>query len=403
MASTYVYEVRDKQGKLISGTLEGDNEITVVSKLRQMGYIVVSIKEKAESGFNISFKGIKRIKSKDLTIFSRQFATMINAGLSLTKSLGILGEQTQNQKLAAVIVEVQHDVEGGQALSDALNKYPKVFPGIFVNMVIAGETGGVLDLVLLRIAEHFEKEASLRSRIKSAMSYPVAMFGFSMLIVFVMIIFIVPIFTKMFSDLGGTLPLPTRILLFASDLVRYYSLIGLIIIAALGYAYRWYGSTENGRYKIDSIKLKLPVFGMLSKKIAIAKFTRTLGTLISSGVPILQALDIVGETAGNAVVARAVKKTRSCIKEGDTIANPLSKNSIFPPMVVHMISVGEETGALDSMLTKIADFYDEEVSSAVESLTSMLEPLMIVGMGTVLGFIVVALYMPMFQVITLLK
>jgi type IV pilus assembly protein PilC len=403
MASSYVYKVRDRQGKLISGILDGDNEATVANKLRQMGYIVVSIKEKAESSFSISFQGLKRIKSKDLTVFSRQFATMINAGLSLTKSLSILGEQTQNQKLAKVILEVEHDVEGGQALSDALSKYPKVFPPLFVNMVKAGETGGVLDEVLLRVAEHFEKDSALKARIKSAMAYPTAMFGFSMLILFVMITFIVPVFVNMFETLGGDLPLPTRILVFTSGLVRSYWFIGVILIIAFVYFLRWVGSTEGGRFKIDSFKLKLPVFGKLTSKIAVAKFTRTFGTLISSGVPILQALDIVGETAGNAVVSRAVKKARSSIKEGETIANPLSQNPVFPPMVVHMISVGEETGALDSMLRKIADFYDEEVSSTVESLTSMIEPLMIVIMGTIIGVIIVSLYMPMFQVITLIK
>lgn len=403
MASTYVYEVRDKQGKLISGTLDGDNETTVVNKLRQMGYIVVSIRKKAESTFNISFQDLQRIKSKDLTVFSRQFATMIGAGLSLTKSLGILGEQTPNPRFAKIIVEVQHDVEGGQALSDAMSKHVKVFPPIFINMVRAGETGGVLDEVLRRVAEHFEKEAALKSRIRSAMSYPVAMFIFSMLIVFIMITFVVPIFVKMFGDLGGSLPLPTRILLFASGLIQNYCLIWIIFIIVAGFVLRRVGATESGRFRIDNIKLRLPVFGSLTKRIAIAKFTRTFGTLISSGVPILQALDIVGETAGNAVVARAVRKTRSSIKEGETIANPLSQNSIFPPMVVHMISVGEETGALDSMLTKIADFYDEEVSSTVEALTSLIEPLLIVGMGVVLGFIVVSLYMPMFSVITLIK
>jgi len=403
MATTYTYQVRDKQGKLISGSLDGDTQAAVVNKLRQMGYIVVNIKEKAESGFNISLQGLKRIKSKDLTVFSRQFATMINSGLSLTKSLAILAEQTENQKFAGIIGEVQRDVEGGQALSDSMAKHPKAFPSIFINMVRAGETGGVLDEVLLRVAEHFEKEAALKSRIKSAMSYPIAMFAFSMLIVFIMITFIVPIFVKMFSDLGGTLPVPTQILLFVSGVLRSYFLIVLVLAIGFGYLYHWYGSTENGRLKIDTVKLKLPVFGKLIRKIGIAKFTRTFGTLISSGVPILQALDIVGETSGNAVIAQAVKRTRSSIKEGDTIANPLSKNSVFPPMVVHMISVGEETGALDTMLGKIADFYDEEVSAAVESLTSMIEPLMIMVMGIALGFIVVALYMPMFQVITLIK
>ena len=403
MANTYAYEVRDKQGKLISGTLEGDSEAAVVGKLRQMGYIVVKIKQKAQKSLSISFKSLKRIKSKDLTIFSRQFATMINAGLSITKSLNILGEQTENSKLAEIILQIKQDVEGGRALSEALSKHPKVFPPIFVSMVRAGETGGILDDVLLRVAEHFEKEASLKSRIKSAMAYPAAMSGFSFLIVFIMITFVVPMFVNMFAQLGGTLPLPTRILLLVSDTLRKFFLIWLLLLAGSIFGFRKYGSTESGRYRIDSIKLKLPVFGKLSAKIAIAQFTRTFGTLVSSGVSILQTLEIVGEVAGNAVVARAVKKARSSIKEGETIANPLSQNPVFPPMVVHMISVGEETGSLDSMLNKIADFYDEEVGSMVESLTSIIEPSLIMVMGIMLGFIVVALYMPMFQVITLME
>ncbi len=403
MASTYAYEVRDRQGKLVTGTLEGESEAAVVSKLRQMGYIVVNIKEKAEKGLNLSFGGLKRIKSKDLTVFSRQFATMINSGLSLTKSLNILGEQTQNSRLAKLIIEVKQDVESGRALSEALSKHTKTFPSIFISMVRAGETGGILDQVLLRIAEHFEKESALRSRIRSAMAYPIAMFVFSMLIVFIMVTFIVPMFVKMFSQLGGTLPLPTRILLVVSGAIRKGFIVWILMTVGAIYGFRKYGATEKGRYTIDNLKTRLPVFGQLSKKIAIARFTRTFGTLVSSGVSILQALEIVGEAAGNAVVARAVKHTRTSIKEGETIASPLSQSPIFPPMVVHMISVGEETGSLDAMLIKIADFYDEEVATMVESLTSMIEPLMIMVMGIVLGFIVVSLYMPMFNVITLLK
>jgi type IV pilus assembly protein PilC len=403
MPSTYAYEVRDRQGKLVTGTLDGESEAAVVGKLRQMGYIVVNIKEKAEKSFNLSLRGLKRIKSKDLTVFSRQFATMINSGLSLTKSLNILGEQTQNSKLAKVITEIKQDVEGGRALSEALSKHTKVFPPIFISMVRAGETGGILDEVLMRIAEHFEKESALRSRIRSAMAYPVAMFAFCMIIVFIMITFVVPIFVKMFSQLGGTLPLPTRILLLVSDVIRKGFVVWILAMVGGFYGFKKYGATEKGRFNIDSIKLKLPVFGQLTRKIAIARFTRTFGTLVSSGVSILQALEIVGEAAGNAVVARAVKQARTSIKEGDTIANPLSQNPVFPPMVVHMISVGEETGSLDGMLNKIADFYDEEVAAVVESLTAMIEPLLIMVMGTLLGFIVVSLYMPMFQVITLLK
>lgn len=404
MAATFTYRVRDRQGKIIVGSLEGDSEITVANKLRQMEYIVLGIKEKAEvpSPGEVLMR-FKRIKLKDLTVFSRQFATMINAGLSLTKCLNILSVQTENSALAKVIAEVQHDVEAGQALSDALAKHPGIFPPLFINMIRAGETGGVLDEVLLRIAEHYEKETTLKGRIKSAMAYPSAMFGFSMLILFAMITFVVPIFVRMFEGLGGELPLPTRILLAASGFMQSFWYIGLLITIALVYAFRWFGRTETGRLQIDRIKLHLPIIGLLIRKISIARFARTLGTLVSSGVPILQALDIVAETSGNAVVATSVMRTRSSIKEGETIARPLEESTVFPPMVVQMIAVGEETGALDSMLNKIADFYDSEVSATVDALTSLIEPLMIVVMGTLIGGIIISLYMPMFQVITLIK
>lgn len=387
---------------MISGTLEGDSLTTVSTKLRQMGYTVLNIKAKSELlSLELSFGS--RVKPKDLTVFSRQFATMINSGLSLTKCLSILAEQTESSGLSKIVAELQHDVEGGQALSEAMVKHGKVFPAIFINMVRAGETGGVLDEVLLRVAEHFEKEANLKSRVKSAMAYPMAMFSFSILIVFIMITFVVPIFVKMFQDLGGALPLPTMILVKMSEAIRGFWWLILIILVGILYGYRAFASTPMGRLQIDKIKLKLPIFGLLTRKLAVARFTRTLGTLISSGVPILQALDIVGDTAGNSVVSRAVKNTRASIKEGETIARPLSESEVFPPMVVQMIAVGEETGALDSMLNKIADFYDEEVSSTVEALTSMIEPIMIVFMGMMIGGIIISLYLPMFKVITLIK
>ncbi len=405
MAVTFTYKVRDRQGKIITDTIEADSQTTVVTKLRQMGYIVVNIAERAEvtRGAGLSFKGLKRIKPKDLTVFSRQFSTMINAGLSITKCLGILAEQTENPKLAGVVGELQRDVEGGKALSEALAKHPKVFPPIFVNMVRAGETGGVLDEVLARVAEHFEKETVLKGRIKSAMAYPTAMFCFCMLIIFLMITFIVPMFVRMFATLGGTLPLPTQILLSVSNFIRGFWYVILAAIVGLGYGYRRFVATGFGRLQVDKLKLKLPVFGVLARKLSIARFSRTLGTLISSGVPILQALDIVGDTAGNAVVSNAVRETRSSIKEGETIARPLGRGEVFPPMVVQMIAVGEETGALDGMLQKIADFYEEEVSATVDALTSLIEPLMIAFMGVVVGGMIVALYMPMFSVITLIK
>ncbi len=327
---------------------------------------------------------------------------MINSGLSLTKCLGILADQVRNTTLREITVELQKDVEGGLSLSEAMSKH-KIFPKIFVNMVRAGEAGGVLDEVLLRVAEHFEKEQGLKSKIKSAMSYPIAMFSFSMLILFVMLTFIVPMFVSMFETMGGTLPLPTKILLILSAGIRGFWWLGLIGIVGLVISYRRWKKTETGRMIVDRFKIRIPILGPLSVKIAIAKFTRTLGTLVSSGVPILQALEITGDTSGNAVVEEAVKGTRSSIKEGETIAKPLEDSSVFPPMVTQMIAVGEETGALDSMLSKIADFYDEEVANTVDALTSLLEPVMMVVLGVIVGSIIISLYMPMFGIINLIQ
>ncbi|MDP2210682.1 MAG: type II secretion system F family protein [Candidatus Aquicultor sp.] len=403
MANTFAYKVRDSKGNLLKGQIDGDGVTMVATKLRQMGYVVIELKEKSLAQKEINLPFSNRVKSKDLTIFSRQFATMINAGLSLTRCLNILAEQTESKALKKVIASVLEDVERGKALSDAMAKHTSTFPPIFINLVRAGETGGVLDVVLMRVADHFEKEASIKSKIKSAMAYPAAMFTFSMAITFVLITFIVPLFVAMFEDMGGNLPLPTKVLLTLSNFIRSSWFIIIPVIIAAIYLLRVYSKTEKGRENIDNLKLHLPIAGVLVRKMSISRFTRTFGTLLSSGVPILVALDIVAESAGNAIVSAAVKRTRISIKEGETIAKPLAEDKVFPPMVVQMIAIGEETGALDSMLSKIADFYDEEVSNMVDALTSIIEPLMIIVMGLIIGGIIVALYMPMFQIITLIK
>ncbi|MCK4267546.1 MAG: type II secretion system F family protein [Actinomycetia bacterium] len=384
--------------------MDADNVAAVVAKLRQMGYTVINIQEKTAGQKS---KGIalfkKKVKSKDITVFSRQFATMINSGLSLTKSLNILAEQTGNPALAEVISSLQKDVEAGQALSEAMIRHPEVFSSLFVNMVRAGETGGVLDEVLLRVAEHYEKDMALKAKIKSAMAYPIIMFIMSMLIVFAMITFIVPVFVNMFSTLGGELPLPTKILVVMSDGIRRFWYLLILAVLGLRFAIKNYKKTPQGKFFFDRLKLKLPVFGELNTKLAVARFTRTFGTLVASGVPILQGLEIVSEAANNEVISRSVKEARASIKEGETIAKPLGNSKIFPPMVVQMISVGEETGALDAMLQKIADFYDQEVAAMVESLTSLIEPLMIAVMGVIIGGIIISLYLPMFKLITLIQ
>jgi type IV pilus assembly protein PilC len=404
--ATFKYTVRDKGGKTVDGSLEGESKDAVSARLRQMGYVIVSLDE-VGGGIIGQMNQVKfgtGIKPKDITIFARQFSTMINAGLSLTKCLTILGQQTESDGLRIIIAQVGKVVEAGQSLSDSMARHPKVFPAIFTNMVRAGETGGVLDEVLGRVADHFESEQQLKAKIKSAMTYPLAMGGLVLIILIAMMVFVVPVFQKMFSDMGGQLPLPTQVLVNISEGARglpgVFTVVGVI---GLNMLFRWWKATESGRFIWDTIRLRMPVFGPLVRKIALSKFTRTFGTLVSAGVPILSALEIVGSTSGNAVVEGAVKKVRSAIKEGETIAKPLAESPVFPSMLVQMIAVGEETGALDAMLNKIADFYEEEVSTAVDGLTSLIEPLMMATMGLLVGAIVIALYMPMFNVITLVK
>ncbi|MCE5191032.1 MAG: type II secretion system F family protein [Actinomycetia bacterium] len=400
---TFKYSVRDKAGKVVGGKLEGESRDAVAAKLRQMGYIILELNEDRLAKLTKIQFGTT-IKPKEITIFARQFATMINAGLSLTKCLSILAGQAESKEMREVIMQVGRDVEAGQSLSEAMAKHPKPFPPIFINMVRAGETGGVLDEVLLRVADQFEADASLKATIKSAMTYPIAMGSLVLIVLVAMMIFVVPTFQKMFSDMGGELPLPTQILVAVSEAVSGWPGLIALVVAIGAYAgFKLWVGTESGRFIWDGMKLRMPIIGGMVQKMALARFTRTFGTLVSAGVPILSALEIVAETAGNEVVARAVKKVRSAIKEGETIAKPLSESPVFPSMLVQMIAVGEETGALDAMLSKVADFYDEEVSNAVDGLTSLIEPLMMATLGVVVGGIVIALYMPMFQVITLVK
>ncbi len=403
MPATYLYRVRDKAGKVISGAIEAENQMAVASKLRGMGYVVLDISEKKEAAGLGGFSLVRRgVKTKDITVFARQFATMINAGVSITKALAILADQTESPTLRTVITQIQKDVEGGLSLSEALTKHPQVFPAIFVNMTRAGEAGGVLDEALIRIAEHFEKDMELKGKIKSALSYPIAVLGLALVLVFAMIIFIVPIFVGMFSQLGGELPLPTKVLLALSGFIRgFWWLMGAAIFGLI-FGYRQAKKNPQALFIIDSTKLRLPVFGILTQKMSLAKFTRTFATLIASGVPILQAMDIVADTAENAVITKAVREARASIKEGETISKPLSSSKVFPPMVVQMIAIGEETGALDTMLNKVADFYDSEVTTTVESLTSMLEPILMMFLGLSVGGILISIYMPMFQLITLI-
>jgi type IV pilus assembly protein PilC len=405
MPTTYAYRVRDRQGKLLGGTLEAENEQAVVAKLRQLGYAPVSIEAEKGAGLKaeVRLPGSGRVKLKDLAVFSRQFATMINSGLSLLRALTILGEQTDNKRLAQIIVLVRAEVEKGVSLSAAMAKHPKAFNRLYVAMVRAGEIGGFLDQVLVQVAETFEKEVALRGKIKSAMTYPVVVFVMVLAIVAAMLVFIVPTFEGLYESLGGKLPLPTQLLINASNLLRKFFLLVIGAVGLLVFAFRRWKATQKGRYAIDKFKLKVKVFGPLFHKTALSRFSRTLSTLIRSGVPILQALEIVGETVNNSVISRAVRDVQDSVREGESLATPLSKHATFPPMVVQMMAVGEETGALEVLLAKVADFYDQEIEAAVASLTSLIEPILIAVMGAAVGGMVIALYMPLFNIINLVK
>jgi type IV pilus assembly protein PilC len=407
MAKTmeYDYAVRDRAGKMVKGRLKADSPAMVATKLKSMGYAPVSITE-ANAGMkrDINIPGFgNKIGLKDLAVMSRQFATMINSGLSLLRALTILEEQTDCKPLAKVLTQVRSEVEGGRALSDAMASHPAVFPPLMVNMCRAGEVGGFLDQSLLQIASNYESEVRLRGKVKSAMTYPVVVAVMAVLGVAGMLLFIVPTFKEMFSSLGGVLPAPTRALVFMSEVLKgsiLYVVVFLVILAVL-----WKRFKRNPRVRdvVDPLKLKMPVFGPLFQKIAIARFTRNLGTMIHSGVPILQALDIVADTTGNVVVGRAVRDVQESVRQGESLARPLNNHPVFPPMVVQMMSVGEDTGALDEMLHKISEFYDQEVEATTEALTSLIEPLMIAVMGVVIGSMIIALYMPIFKVFDLIQ
>jgi type IV pilus assembly protein PilC len=405
MPTTYAYKVRDRDGKMAAGSMEAESEEAVVGRLRQLGYAPISIEPEKGAGLKTEVKlpGTGRVKLKDLAVFSRQFATMINSGLSLLRSLTILGEQTSNRRLGEVIIQVRAEVEKGTSLSAALARHPKVFNRLYISMVRAGEIGGFLDQVLVKVAETFEKEVELRGKIRSAMTYPVVVSIMVVGIVSAMLIFIVPTFENLYSSLGGTLPLPTRMLMGASNILRRFFPVVALAVVALVFLFRRWKATDSGRYQWDKFKLKVKVFGPLFHKSALSRFSRTLSTLIRSGVPILQALEIVGETVNNMVISRAVRDVQDSVREGESLATPLAKHATFPAMVVQMMAVGEETGALDTMLSKVADFYDQEVEAAVASLTSMIEPILIAVMGAAVGGMVIALYMPLFNIINLVQ
>jgi type IV pilus assembly protein PilC len=398
---TYTYEAIDAKGKHSKGTIEAKDESLAAAQLRAQGVIPLNLDE-AGKGLNAEIKipGLgNRVKLKDLAIMTRQFATMTSSGLSLLRSLTILEEQSPNPVLARTLRDVRRDIEGGLSLSSALQKHDKIFPRLMVAMIKAGETGGFLDAALDRIAVNFEKDAHLRGKIKSALTYPVIVVCFSLLMITGVLIFIVPIFEHMFANLGGALPLPTQIMVTLSHaafwLVPLLTVIGIIAIIAFKNKLR---TDYTWRLNFDKFKLRLPVFGMLFTKIAISRFARNLGTLLAVGVPVMQALDVVGGTTGNAVIGEAMKDVAQSVRDGQPMSTPLEKHPIFPAMVTQMIQVGEETGQISAMLEKVSDFYDHEVEAATESLTAAIEPIMVVVMGVLVGVMVICLYLPMFTI-----
>ena len=394
---TYIWSGRTRDGQRQKGELAAKSKDEVISIMRKQNIMVTSVAARAKKlSINLPFLKPKA-SDKDIAIFTRQFATMIDAGLPLVQCLDILSKQADNKTFAAVINEIRQDVEAGSTYADSLKKHPAVFGDLYANMVAAGELGGILDTILNRLSKYIEKNIKLKRQVKAALFYPSTIVAVAFIVIIVLLVYVIPIFAKMFTDFGGTLPAPTRMVIGASNFMKSNILIIIGIMAAVIIGARKYYKTQNGRLVIDSIVLRMPVFGMLARKIAVAKFTRTLGTLISSGVPILDGLDIVAKTSGNKVVEKAIYATRQSISEGKTLSEPLEASKVFPPMVVQMIGVGETTGALDAMLSKIADFYDDEVDSTVGILTSLLEPILMIFLGIVIGFIVVAMYLPIFK------
>lgn len=402
--STFAYKVRDRSGKIFTGSMEGENRSAVVSRLREMDYFITSINEKRRS-FLISkeINFFKRIKFRDLTIFYRQFATMVNAGLTLVSSLDILIDQVENKTLSNVIKTIKSDVEAGSTLADTFAKQPQVFSEINVSMIRAGEIGGVLDEILNKIADLMEKEYALRQKIKSAMAYPTFIAGAAVIMAIFLLTFILPQFVGVFAQYGGELPALTMFLVVLTKLFNQYWYLFFITFAAIVFAFLAYIRTPNGKLNFDKFKLSAPIFGEINRKTAVARFTRILGTLIKSGVPILEALSVSSNAIGNLVISFAVTNAKTKIKEGQSISGPLAASGVFPPMVTQMIMVGEESGELEEMLINVAKFYDEEVDRSVERLTSIIEPVMMVFIALTVGVMIIAMYLPIFNMINLIR
>ena len=395
----FSWEGKIRSGQVQKGDMEAPSEAIVRAQLRRQGIMPTKVKEKGKGmDMEIKIPGFEpKVTTKDLVVFTRQFATMIDAGLPLVQCLDILSSQQENKTFKRILITVKEDVESGSTFADALRKHPKAFDELFVNLVAAGEVGGILDTILNRLAAYIEKAQKLKKQVKSAMTYPTTVVAIATIVVGVILVFVIPSFEKMFADFGGALPAPTQVVINISNFVQNYILFIVGTIGVAIFTFKKIYSTRKGRDVIDEWALKLPVFGVLIRKVAVAKFTRTLGTMVSSGVPILDGLDIVAKTAGNRTVEKAIIRVRQSISEGNTIAEPLAKSGVFPPMVCQMIAVGEQAGSIDTMLNKIADFYDDEVDDAVSNLTAMMEPLLMLFLGTTVGGLVIAMYLPIFK------
>jgi len=402
MAIVFQWSGKTTKGVIESGEITAATKDEVIAQLRKRNITATVVIEKPKKVSKFGFGG--KVKDKDIVVFTRQFATMIDAGLPLVQALEILSTQVENKSFGKVLAQVKIDVESGSTYADALKKHPRVFSELYANMVAAGEAGGILDTILNRLAAYIEKAMKLKKKVKGAMVYPAVVSSIAVMVIAVIMIFVVPTFSKMFTTLGGTLPLPTRLVMNLSNFIAGIGglLVAGAIVAIVVFIVR-FRRTEKGQHITDKILLRLPIFGILINKVAVAKFTRTLGTLVSSGVPILDGLEITAKTSGNKVIEYAIMEVRKGVMGGKTLAEPITKAKVFPPMVTHMIAVGESTGALDAMLGKIADFYDDEVDASVSNLTAMMEPMLMVFLGGAVGFIVVAMYLPIFKLITLIK
>lgn len=399
--ATFQYTVRDATGAVRTGTSEAENQDVLKRRLQEQGFSIDNVKQTAAAKKKKPGGGFGKVKLKDMSIFCRQFSTMVDAGVSLVRALDVLGEQTQSPKLKRIIREIQVEVEGGQTLSKSMAKYPKVFSNLFVGLIRAGEVGGVLEEALQRLSHFLEKDMELRRKVKAAMTYPVIVLVVAVLIVLGLCTFIVPKFIDLFKDLGvKELPWMTQVLVDFSNFLKEKWWVAALILIVIWFSIKFAGTTKLGRRVIDRLKLKVPVFGPLGHKICLARFSRTLSTLLVSGVPILQAMETVAGTIGNEIIAEAIMNARARIREGERINEPLEKSKMFPPMVVHMISIGEESGALDQMLSKVAEFYEGEVDATLASLAAAIEPVMIVILGFCVGFIVIAMFMPLLSVIS---